>query len=275
MNTSTLLTAKAGCTIHPTALVAQGAELGSDVVIGPYCVVGPQVQLGDGVELHAHVVVSGRTQIGARTRVWPFATLGSTPQDLKYRNEDAQLLIGSDNMIREYVNISLGTTGGGGITRIGNGNLLMVHVHVAHDCLIGDTCIFANGVSLGGHIEVDSSAVFGGHVAVHQYVRIGSLAMLAGGAIVVQDVPPYCMVHGNHAEANGLNVVGLRRSGMPAAEVSALKACYRLIFNAKLTLADAIKEIRASVDPVPSREKMLAFLEGSIADPKKQRGLCR
>jgi UDP-N-acetylglucosamine acyltransferase len=262
-------------TIHPTALVEKGAELGVGVQIGPYAVVGAQVRLDDEVEIGAHCVVSGRTQIGTRTKVWPFASLGSTPQDLKFRGEDAELIIGSENLIREYVNMSIGTEGGGGLTRVGNGNLFMVHTHVAHDCVIADNCIFANGVSLGGHIEVDSSAVFGGHAAVHQFVRIGKMAMLAGGAIVVQDVPPYCTVHGNHAAPHGLNLVGIRRSGMNSEELSAIKTCYKLLYHSNLTLAEAIAHIQQNVAALPCREVFLNFLSACIADGKKQRGICR
>ncbi len=267
--------APAATFIHPTALVEKGAELGVGVRIGPYALIGAKVKLDDGVEISAHCVVNGRTQVGARTKVWPFASLGSSPQDLKYRGEDSQLIIGSDNMIREYVNISLGTEGGGGLTQLGSANLLMVYTHIAHDCIIADNCIFANGVSLGGHVAVASSAVFGGHCAVHQFVRIGTMAMLAGGAIVVQDVPPYCTVHGNHAAPHGLNVVGMRRAKLTNAEISALKSCYRLLYQANLSLAKASEQIAQTVPASAGRDEFLYFLMNPIAEEKKQRGICR
>ena len=164
--------------------------------------------------LKSHVVVQGKTTLGAKNKIWSFASLGTEPQDLKYHGEDAELICGDECMIREYVNLSIGTEGGGGITQVGSRNLFMVNTHIAHDCIIGSDCIIANGVSLAGHVEVHDQAVLGGHVAVHQFCRIGSLAMIAGGAGVAQDVPPFFLVHGNHAKPVGLNLVGLRRAGL-------------------------------------------------------------
>jgi len=233
-----------GTQIHPTAIVHKGAEFGVGVRIGPYAVIGPKVKLGDGVDVGPHCVIDRRTNIGPRTSVSAFASIGSLPQDLKYRGEDTELVIGSDNMFREYANISIGTEGGGGITRIGDKNLFMVYTHVAHDSRIGNQCIFANSVAIAGHVHIDDFAVLGGLSAVHQFCRIGTMAMIAGGAMVVQDVPPFCMVHGDRATPNGLNVVGLRRAGVTGEQLTAIKSMYRLLYSENLTVEDAIARMK-------------------------------
>ena len=200
--------------IHPTAMVSKGAELDVGVVIGPNAIVGPDVKLGKDVQVGASAIVSGHTTVGEGTKIYPMATVGSDPQDLKFAGEPTKLNVGKFNNIREYVNISLGTTGGGGETTIGDHNLIMVYSHIAHDCHVGNHCIFANSVQLAGHVIVGDYAVFGGLSGAHQFCRFGDRAMIAAGAIVVQDVPPFCLVQGDRARINGLNVVGLRRSGI-------------------------------------------------------------
>lgn len=255
--------------IHKTAIVHEGAELGSGVRVGPYAVIGPRVKLDDDVIVDAHAVVEGRTTVGARTRIHSFASVGSRPQDLKFAGEDTELFIGSDNMIREYANISLGTTGGGGKTVIGNGNLFMVYSHIAHDCHVGDECIFANGVAIAGHAVIGNKAVFGGLSALHQFCLVGDMVMVAAGAIVTQDVPPFVMVHGNRAQPNGLNVVGLRRSGMSAAQVSEVKAAYRLIYNENLGIEEARDRMSSELTDPAVKAKFLDFLAAS------KRGVCR
>ncbi|MCB9229868.1 MAG: acyl-ACP--UDP-N-acetylglucosamine O-acyltransferase [Deltaproteobacteria bacterium] len=255
--------------MHSTAIVEHGATLGQGVKIGPYAVIGKNVILGDHVQIGSHVVIKGRTQLGSRTRVWPFASIGTEPQDLKYQGEDTELICGEDNMIREYVNLSLGTQDGGGRTVIGSGNLFMVNTHIAHDCIVGDRCIFANGVSLGGHVLVQSEAVIGGHVAVHQFVRIGQLAMLAGGAIVVQDVPPFVMVHGNHASPGGLNLTGLRRSGRNRERIRSIKAMYKILYHSGKSLQDALELINCELEPSDDLTVFTEFCRHS------GRGLCR
>ena len=258
-----------GTSIHPTAIIHKGAELGRGVKVGPYSIIGPKVALGDGVQIDSHVVVSGRTRIGARTHIYPFASIGTDPQDLKFKGEDSELICGEDNLIREYANLSIGTEGGGGKTVVGSGNLFMVNTHIAHDCVVGDHCIFANGVSLGGHIEVGNRAVIGGHAALHQFVKIGDLAMLAGGSIVVQDVPPFCTVAGNHASPSGLNSLGLRRAGLSKDQVRAIKSMYKLLFQMNHSLEDAIASIDAELAPSEQRDTFLNFLRAS------KRGICR
>lgn len=258
-----------GTKIHATAIIEKGAQLGADVEIGPYAVIGSKVQIGDGTRVGAHVVIEGRTTIGARNLISSFASVGSRPQDLKFKGEDTALTIGDDNMFREYCNISLGTEGGGGNTKVGNGNLFMVYTHIAHDCVIGNRVIAANSVALAGHVIVDDGAVLGGLSAIHQFCHIGKLAMVAGGGMVAQDVVPYGMVHGNRATMNGLNVVGLRRLGVKNEDLKAIKEMYHLVFDSQLTLADAIERVKQDVPDSPYRTDWLTFLQ------KGERGICR
>ena len=217
--------------IHATAVVEPGARLGDGVRIGPYCVVGPEAALGDGVELLSHVVVAGDTEIGAGAKVWPFASLGHQPQDLKYRGERTRLEIGPRCMIREHVTMNPGTGQGGGLTRVGAGVLAMVGAHVAHDCRVGDGVILANNATLAGHVEVGDGAILGGLSAVHQFVRIGRGAMVGGMTGVEKDVIPYGSVMGDRARLAGLNFVGLKRRGASREALHAIRAAYREIFE--------------------------------------------
>ena len=195
--------------IHPTAVVDPKAEIASTALIGPYCVVGPDVRLGESVELLSHVAVAGRTTIGDGTRIFPFASIGHRPQDLKYRGEPSTLDIGKNNQIREHVTMNPGTEGGGMVTRVGNDCLFMASAHVAHDCILGDNVIMANNATLAGHVTVGEFAFLGGLSAVHQFVRIGKHAMIGGMSGVEGDVIPFGTVIGNRAHLNGLNIVGL------------------------------------------------------------------
>lgn len=255
--------------IHPTAVVEKGAELGHGVEIGPFSVVGSKVVLEDGVKLLSHVSISGRTHIGARTCVWPFASLGTSPQDLKYHGEDASLVCGEDNMFRENVTVSIGTEGGGGITSIGSKNLFMAYTHIAHDCKIASRCIFANGATLAGHIEVDDGAVVGGLTAIHQFTKIGALAMLAGGSMVAQDVPPFVTVSGNRAKPVGLNKLGIERAKFSETAMSNIKKMYKLLYLSSLSLDEAKNEISKLKSDGTEVQTFLSFLERST------RGVCR
>jgi UDP-N-acetylglucosamine acyltransferase len=255
--------------IHPTAIIEAGAQLGVGVKIGPYSIIGRDVIVGDGTDIHSHVVMTGRVRIGKNNLISSFASVGSRPQDLKYKGEDTELIIGDNNMFREYCNLSLGTEGGGGKTIIGNDNLFMVYTHVAHDCIVGHRVIAANSVALAGHVEVNDGAVLGGLSAVHQFCRVGKLAMIAAGSMVTQDVVPYGMVHGDRARINGLNVVGLRRLGIKNAELQGIKAMYHLVFDSSLTLDDAVSRIAKDVEESDYRKVWLDFLS------KSERGLCR
>lgn len=218
--------------IHPTAIVEPGAKLAEGVTVGPYCVVGPDVVLEAGVRLFSHVVVAGHTRLGEGSDVYPFASIGHRPQDLKYRGEKSTLRIGRRNTIREYVTMNPGTSGGGLETVVGDDCLFMASAHVAHDCKIGDHVIMANNATIAGHVEIGDFAILGGLSAVHQFVRIGAHAMVGGMTGVEHDVIPYAVVVGDRARLTGPNLIGLRRRGFPRAEIDALRDAYRVLFDA-------------------------------------------
>jgi len=248
--------------VHPAAIVDPAARLGSDVRIGPFCVVGPEARLGDGVVLESHVAVAGDTRIGARTRVWPFASLGHQPQDLKFRGERTRLEIGADCMIREGVTMNPGTEGGGGLTRVGDRGLFMVGVHVGHDCLVGNDVILANNATLGGHVEVGDFAVLGGICAVHQKVRIGAGAMVGGMTGVEKDVIPYGSVIGDRARLAGLNLVGMKRRGVAREQINAIRAAYRAIFFGAGSLAERAALALETFADSPGALEIAAFIAG-------------
>jgi len=229
--------------IHATAIVDPKAQLGDDVSIGPYCIVGPDVVLGANVELIGQVVVAGHTELGAGTRVFPFAAVGLPPQDLKYRGEPTRLVVGREVVIREHATLHPGTAGGGGLTKVGDGCLLMVGCHVAHDCKLGDKVILTNNATLGGHVQVGEHAMLGGLSAVHQFVRIGQHAMVGGMTGVEGDVIPYGLVMGDRARLAGLNLVGLKRRGFSREEIHSLRAAYRMLFAAEGTLAERLDDV--------------------------------
>jgi UDP-N-acetylglucosamine acyltransferase len=263
------LAAASGPQIHPSAVVSPRAVLADGVRIGPYAVVGPDVRIGADTWVGAHAVVSGRTTIGARNRVFPFASVGGMPQDLKYRGEPSTLVLGDANIVREYVSINPGTQGGGMETVVGSGCLFMVSSHIAHDCRLGDSVILSNGVALAGHVTVESHAIVGGLAGVHQFVRVGESALCAAGAMVSMDVPPFCTVAGDRARLFGLNVIGLRRRGMSAATIRALRRAYRLLFHGGGTRREHMALVRAELAGVPEVERLLDFIASS------RRGICR
>jgi len=229
--------------IHSGAIVDSNAKIGANVSIGPFCSVGPDVELADDVTLASHVSISGQTKIGSGTRIFPFASLGFEPQDLKYHGERSELIIGSNNVIREHVTMNPGTEGGGLVTRIGNNCLFMVGSHVAHDCQIADHAILVNNATLAGHVEVGEWAIVGGLSAVHQFVRIGKHAMIGGMTGVENDVIPYGSVIGNRARLSGLNIVGIKRRNFSRDEIHDLRKAYRLIFAQEGTLAERLEDV--------------------------------
>ncbi|RMF33531.1 MAG: acyl-ACP--UDP-N-acetylglucosamine O-acyltransferase [Alphaproteobacteria bacterium] len=237
---------RAETSIHPTAIVEPGAEIGPGCRIGPFCLIGPEVRLGAGVELKSHVVVTGRTSIGENTTVWPFASLGHQPQDLKYRGEPTRLEIGARNMIRESVTMSPGTVQDRGLTSIGDDGLFMVGAHIAHDCVIGNGVILANNATLAGHVVLGDGAILGGLSAVHQFCRIGAGAMVGGVTGVEKDVIPHGLVFGDRARLQGLNLVGLKRRGLSREILRELRAAYREIFSGARPLAEAARSVRES-----------------------------
>lgn len=256
--------------VHPSAIVSAEAELASDVRIGPYCVVGAGASLAAGVVLHSHVVIEGRTTIGAGTEVYPFASLGHRPQDLKFGGEASELRIGSGNVIREHVTMNPGTAGGGLMTVVGDQCLFMVGAHVAHDCRVGNRVILANNATLAGHVTVGNGVVIGGLSAVLQYVRIGDGAMIGGMSGVEQDVIPYGLVTGERADLQGLNLVGLKRAGIERDQIRALQKAYQRIFGEGGTLVERTGEVRALAGSFDLVERLCAFLESESAH-----GICK
>ena len=255
--------------IHPTAVVTPGAELDSGVQVGPYAVIGPHVRIGKDSCVGPHSVVEGRTTIGRDNRIFQFASVGAVPQDMKYRGEDSALTIGDRNTIREFATLNIGTRGGGMETRIGDDNLFMVYSHVGHDCLIGNHVILANCATLAGHVILEDYVGVGGLAAIHQFTRIGESAYLGGGAMVTNDVPPYCLAQGDRARLFGLNRVGLERRGFGDGEKRALKQAYRTFFFEGLSLKDAVERIRREQADFPEAVHLADFIAAS------QRGICR
>lgn len=256
--------------VHPTAIVEKGARLGREVTVGPYCVIGPDVELGDQAALVAHVVVAGRTKIGAGTRIYPFASIGHPPQDLKYKGEPSELVIGANNVIREHVTMNPGTEGGGMITRVGDNCLFMVGAHVAHDCLIGNNVIMANNATLGGHVQVGDFAILGGLSAVHQFVRIGPHAMIGGMSGVENDIIPYGSAMGDRAHLSGLNIVGMKRRGFSRDDIHVLRTAYRLLFAQEGTMSERVEDVESIYRDNEGVMDIVQFVRGS-----SQRAVCQ
>jgi len=258
--------------IHPSSIVDPNAKLGSGVEIGPFCVIGPNVVLGEACKLHSHVVIEGQTKLGANCEVFPFASLGHIPQDMKYKGEKSRLEIGSDNIIREYVTMNPGTDGGGLVTRIGSHGLFMAQAHVAHDCQIGDHVILANGATLAGHCEVGDYAILGGLSAVHQFVRIGEHAFIGGMSGVENDVIPFGMVVGPRASLKGLNVIGIKRRGLNRSQLKQLREAYDLLFAGEGTLAERTEKVEQAFANDESVNKIIEFIQAdtsrSLSVPK-------
>jgi UDP-N-acetylglucosamine acyltransferase len=243
--------------------VDPAADLAEGVTVGPYSIISGQVVVGPDTEIGSHVVIKEYTTIGARCRIFQFAVLGEVPQDLKFAGEVSHLVIGDDNTIREFATLHRGTAGGGGITRVGNDNLIMAYCHVAHDCIIGDGVIMSNAATLAGHILVEDKAILGGFVAVHQFSRIGCYAFIGGASAVARDVPPYVIAVGNRAKLVGLNLVGLKRRGFPDTTLQALRQAYELLFASGLNLREAVVRVREEVPQIPEIQHLLWFVESS------------
>ena len=247
--------------VHPTALVAAEARLAPDVRVGPFTVIGPAVEVDAGTTIASHVVITGRTRIGPGNRIFQFASVGDIPQDRKYGGEPTATVIGAHNVIREFVTIHAGTAQDRGTTTIGDRNLLLAYTHIAHDCLIGNDTTFSNNAQLAGHVVIGDYAVLGGFVGVHQFCRIGAHAMIGGGSIVLQDVPPFVTAAGNPAKPHGTNNEGLRRRGFGADDIAAIRRAYKALYRQKLSLEDARAAIAAAAVGVPALSALAAFLE--------------
>lgn len=256
--------------IHPTAVIHPGAELAQDVVIGPFSVVGEHVKIGRGTRLVSHVYVEGWTEIGERCQLYPYSSIGTPPQHLQYKGEPTRVVIGHDNILREYVTVNRGTVLGGGVTTIGHHNFLMAYVHVAHDCRLGNHLIMANAATLAGHITIGDHAIIGGLVGIHQYVRVGAYVMIGGCSAVGRDVPPFMRAAGGYrAQLYGVNSIGLKRQGFSNERIVVLKRAYEMLFRSGHRMAEAIKRARDEFRDHADVMELIAFLDGS------KRGICR
>ncbi len=249
--------------IHPSSIVEEGAVIGAGVRIGPFCFVGSQVEIGAGTELKSHVVVNGITKIGCDNQIYQFASIGEANQDLKYAGEPTRVEIGSRNRIRESVSIHRGTVQGGGLTKVGSDNLLMINAHIAHDCIIGDRCILANNATLGGHVEIDDYAIIGGMTAIHQFCVIGAHVMVGGCSGVAQDVPPYVIAQGNHATPFGINIEGLKRRGFDKESLHAICNAYKLLYRSGRTPDEVKPEIAELAEQAPAVKAFSDFFARS------------
>ena len=256
--------------IHSTAIVHPKASLADDVEVGPFCLIGEHVTIGKGTRLLSHVTVDGWTEIGERNELHPFASIGGPPQHLGYKGEPTKVIIGHDNILREYVTVNRATVQGGGVTSLGSKNILMAYVHVAHDCQLGSHLIMANAASLAGHITIGDHAIIGGLTGIHQYVRIGSYSMVGGCCALGQDLPPFMRAAGGYrARMYGLNSVGLRRQGFSNDRISVLKRAYDMLFRSGHRAAEAAKLAKIEFGDQPDVMTVVGFLEGT------KRGICR
>ncbi|AOU99674.1 acyl-[acyl-carrier-protein]--UDP-N-acetylglucosamine O-acyltransferase [Acidihalobacter yilgarnensis] len=250
--------------IHPQAIIDSSAELAGDVTVGPFSVIGPNVTVDAGTYIGPHVVIEGPTRIGRDNRILQFASLGSDPQDKKYRGEPTELVIGDRNLIRESVTINRGTLNGNGRTLIGDDNLLMAYIHIAHDCRIGNNTIFSNNASLAGHVHIDDWVILSGFTLVHQFCSIGAHAFTGMGSAIAKDVPPYMIVSGNPAHPHGINKEGLKRRGFSPEQISQLRRAYKLLYRQGLTLDDALAELTVLATTEPAIRPLLDFLQKDV-----------
>ncbi|MBN2033145.1 MAG: acyl-ACP--UDP-N-acetylglucosamine O-acyltransferase [Deltaproteobacteria bacterium] len=255
--------------IHPTAVVGPGAQLADGVRVGPYCTIGDHVMIGKNTILISHVVIEGHTRIGEGNTIYPFVSIGSPPQDIGYRGEETYVIIGQDNLIREFTTINRATTKQERRTVVGSENYLMAYSHIAHDCVLGNKIIMGNAATLGGHVQVGDCAIFGGMVAVHQFVRIGSHAFLGGKAGIDRDVPPFMIAAGERAKLYGVNQKGLTRLGWMPEKIAALKKAYRILWRKNRSFHEGVNEVRAEIASFPELEVLLSFLV------KSKRGILR
>ncbi len=260
---------------HATAIIEDGAKIGSGVKIGPYCIVGRDAEIGDGVELVSHAVVTGRTRIGPRTRIFPFASIGHQPQDLKFKGEPSTLTIGADCIIREGVTMNPGTEGGGMETVVGDRCAFLANSHVGHDCRVGNNVIFSNNVMLAGHCTVGDFVIIGGGAAVIQFARVGAHAFVGGMSALENDLIPYGMALGNRAYLSGLNIIGLQRRGFPREQIHSLRRAYRLLFAAEGTLIERMDDVAAEFGDHPIVQEIIAFVRAggkrSLCTPRDTR----
>jgi UDP-N-acetylglucosamine acyltransferase len=256
--------------IHPTAIVEDGAKIGENVSIGAYSYIAKDVTIGNNTTIGSHTLIEGITTIGEDNEIFSHAVVGSIPQDLKFNGERVELIIGNGNKIREFTLINPGTQGGGGVTKIGNNNLLMGYVHIAHDVIVGNSCILANGATLAGHVVLGNGVVVGGLTPIHQFVKVGDMAMIAGASALSQDVPPYCLVEGNRAKLRGLNLTGLRRH-IDISDINELKKAYKELFSAQEPMQDVVERlVNSSSEHVVKMVKFIKESKRGIAMPRSK-----
>jgi len=262
--------------IHSTAIVDPKAELALDVIVGPYSIVGPRVNLAAGVKLHSHVVVDGKTSVGERTEIYPFASIGQPPQDLKFRGEDSELIVGSDNTIREYVTMNSGTEGGGLVTKVGDSCAFLTGAHVGHDTIIGNSVVLSNSVMLAGHCVIEDFVIVSGGAGVHQFTRIGKHAFIGGMSGVENDIIPYGMALGNRARLAGLNIIGMKRRGFEREQIQELRAAYRMLFAEEGTLRERTEDVASHFSGQADVMDIIKFMKAetnrSICTPRNSAG---
>ena len=254
--------------IHNTAIIDPKAKIHNNVRVGPYSIIGENVEIEENTEIQSHVSILGNTKIGKNNKIYPFASIGNDPQDLKFQGEETELEIGNDNKIREYVTINPGTNGGGGITKVGNNCLFMVSAHIAHDCFVGDNVILANSVPLGGHASIEDNVIIGGNSAVQQFTRVGKFAMIGGMCGVVRDIIPYGIAHGNRSKLQGLNLIGLRRKNIPNQDIMILSEAYKEIFKNE-NLTENLNNLKVELKEHDLVREVLNFIEKD-----KKRPIC-
>jgi UDP-N-acetylglucosamine acyltransferase len=255
--------------IHQSAVVSPQAELAEGVSIGPYCIIGEKVSIGRDTSLGPHVVIEGHTRIGEGNRIYPFVTIGFPPQDIGYKQEDTRVIVGNNNIIREYTSINRATVKQDRVTTIGNDNFIMAYTHIAHDCILGNHIILSNAATLGGHTTIGDYANLSGLVGVHQFVRIGTHAFIGGKAGVTKDIPPYMIAAGEKVRLFGPNLIGLKRSGFSGETIDGLKRAYRIIWRESRSISDGIDRVRQEVDPFPELDILIEFIS------KSKRGVAR
>ena len=249
--------------IHPQAIIDPAARLGTNVSVGAFSIIDKDVEIDEGTTIGPHVVIRGPTRVGRDNRIYQYCSLGEPPQHLAYKNEPTRLEIGDRNILREFCSFNRGTAQGGGITRIGSDNYIMAYCHVAHDCHVGDRCVFANGVNLAGHVIIEDQVVFGGFTLVHQFVRIGAHIMTGVATVAYKDIPPFLMAAGNGAEPHGLNLRGLKRRGFSDATIEAIRDAYRILYRSGNTLDEAITELTPIAEKVAEIAHFLRFIRES------------
>jgi UDP-N-acetylglucosamine acyltransferase len=249
--------------IHPSAIVDPSAKLAEGVEVGPFSVIGAGVEIGAGTVVGPHVVIHGPTRIGRENRIYQFASVGADPQDKKFAGEDTLLEIGDRNTIREFTTINRGTVQDGGVTRIGHDNWIMAYVHIAHDCVVGNHCIFANAASLAGHVRIDDWVILGGFSLIHQFCQVGAHAFTSMGSVINRDVPPYVTVAGPFAEPKGINSEGLKRRGFDSARIMAIKRGFKTLYKSGLPLAEARAQLASAAEDAPDLRLMLDFIDRS------------